>query len=178
MQGGRKRYTVALGGPIVAPSEVEFDYESERSVGMASFSSTAESSDDDEDHQNGADETLGKKSAFRAMTTAKLGDLASAAPANNSSGNHTRAQSTYSGFTNPLQSNKAVSAQSTHRFRSQSIDVRSDSTFGGDQANKFVDPLVLRRQEKTEKGRGKPLVGPGKKVPVGQLVAFFDSERR
>lgn len=178
MQGGRKRYTVALGGPIVAPSEVEFDYESERSVGMASFSSTAESSDDDEDHQNGADETLGKKSAFRAMTTVKLGDLASAAPANNSSGNHTRAQSTYSGFTNPLQSNQAVSAQSTHRFRSQSIDVRSDSTFGGDQANKFVDPLVLRRQEKTEKGRGKPLVGPGKKVPVGQLVAFFDSERR
>ncbi|KAG1765697.1 hypothetical protein EDD22DRAFT_774760, partial [Suillus occidentalis] len=180
MQGGRKRYTVALGGPIVAPSEVELDYESERSVGMASFSSTAESSDDDEDHQNAPDETLGKKSAFRVMTAAKFGsgDLANAAPANNSSGNHTRAQSTYSGFTNPLQSNQAVSAQSTHRFRSQSIDVRSDSTFGGDQANKFVDPLVLRRQEKTEKVRGKPLVGPGKKVPVGQLVAFFDSERR
>lgn len=180
MQGGRKRYTVALGGPIVAPSEVELDYESERSVGMASFSSTAESSDDDEDHQNAPDETLGKKSAFRVMTAARFGsgDLASAAPANNSSGNHTRAQSTYSGFTNPLQSNQAVSAQSTHRFRSQSIDVRSDSTFGGDQANKFVDPLVLRRQGKTEKGRGKPLVGPGKKVPVGQLVAFFDSERR
>lgn len=180
MQAGRKRYTVALGGPIVAPSEVELDYESERSVGMASFSSTAESSDDDEDYQNAPDETLGKKSAFRVMTAAKLGsnDLASAAPANNSPGNHTRAQSTYSGFPNPLQSNQAVSAQSTHRFRSQSIDVRSDSTFGGDQANKFVDPLVLRRQEKTERGKGKPLVGPGKKVPVGQLVAFFDSERR
>jgi hypothetical protein len=183
MQAGRKRYTVALGGPIVAPSEVELDYESERSVGMASFSSTAESSEDDDDYQNAPDETLGKKSAFRVMTTAKFGngDLASAAPANNSPGNHVRAQSTYNGFPNALQSNQAVSAQSTqstHRFRSQSIDFRSDSTFGGDQANKFVDPLVLRRQEKTEKGRGKPLVGPGKKVPVGQLVAFFDSERR
>lgn len=179
MQAGRKRYTVALGGPIVAPSEVELDYESERSgLGAASLSSAAESSDDDDDYQIATDETLGKKSAFRAMTTTKLGDLASAAPANNSPGNRARAQSTYGGLSNPLQSNQAVSAQSTHRFRSQSIDFRSDSTFGGDPANKFVDPLVLRRQEKTEKGKGKPLVGPGRKVPVGQLVAFFDSERR
>ncbi|KAG2340413.1 hypothetical protein BDR05DRAFT_915919 [Suillus weaverae] len=183
MQAGRKRYTVALGGPIVAPSEVELDYESERSgPGMASFSSTAESSDDDddEDYQNATDETLGKKSAFRVMTAAKLGsgDLANAAPANNSPSNRARAQSTIGGLPNSLQSNQAVSAQSMHRFRSQSIDFRSDSTFGGDQANKFVDPLVLRRQEKTEKGKEKPLVGPGRKVPVGQLVAFFDSERR
>ncbi|KAG1850960.1 hypothetical protein C8R48DRAFT_726657 [Suillus tomentosus] len=113
------------------------------------------------------------------MTAAKLGngDLASATPANNSPGNRTRAQSTYNGYPNLLQSNQAVSAQSKHRFRSQSIDFRSDSTFGGDQANKFVDPLVLRRG-KTERGKEKPLVGPGKKVPVGQLVAFFDSERR
>lgn len=183
LQGGRKRYTVALGGPIVAPPEAELDYGSERSssLGVASFSSTAESSDDDDDdYQNAMDETLGKKSASRVMTAAKLGsgDLASAAPANNSPGNRTRAQSTYSGFPNPLQSNQAVPVRSTHRFRSQSIDFRSDSTFGGDSANKFVDPLVLRRQEKTEKSKDKPLVGPGKKVPVGQLVAFFDSERR
>ncbi|KAG1818985.1 uncharacterized protein BJ212DRAFT_1298285 [Suillus subaureus] len=184
LQAGRKRYTVALGGPIVAPPEVELDYGSERSgLGTASFSSTAESSDDDaddEDYQNAIDETLGKKSAFRMMTATKLSssDLASVAPANNSPGNRARAQSTYGGLPNPLQSNQSVSAQSMHRYRSQSIDFRSDSTFGGDQANKFVDPLVLRRQEKTEKGKEKPLVGPGKKVPVGQLVAFFDSERR
>lgn len=180
MQAGRKRYTVALGGPIVAPPEAELDYGSERSgLGMASFSTAESSEDDDDDYQNAADETLGKKSAFRAMTAAKLGngDLASATPANNSPGNRTRAQSTYNGYPNPLQSNRAVSAQSKHRFRSQSIDFRSDSTFGGDQANKFVDPLVLRRG-KTERGKEKPLVGPGKKVPVGQLVAFFDSERR
>lgn len=179
LQGGRKRYTVALGGPIVAPPEVELDYGSERSsLGVASFSSTAESSDDDDDYQNVMDETLGKKSASRVMTAAKLGSGDLAAPANNSPGNRTRAQSTYSGLPNPLQSNQAVSVRSTHRFRSQSIDFRSDSTFGGDPTNKFVDPLVLRRQEKTEKSKDKPLVGPGKKVPVGQLVAFFDSERR
>ena len=48
---------------------------------------------------------------------------------------------------------------------------------GGD--GKFVDPLVLRRKE----ARGKsgvvvptPVV-PGKKVAVGQLVAFFDEKR-
>lgn len=179
MQAGRKRYTVALGGPIVAPPEIDAEYESERSVlGTASFSSALDSSDDD-DYGNIADETLGKKAAFRAITAAKLssGDLASAAPANNSPGNRARAQSTYGGFPDALQSNQAVSAQSTHRFRSQSIDFRSDSTFGSDQANKFVDPLVLRRQGRTERGKEKPLVGPGKKVPVGQLVAFFDSER-
>ncbi|KAG2051879.1 hypothetical protein BDR06DRAFT_973445 [Suillus hirtellus] len=177
---GRKRYTVALGGPIVAPPEAELDYGSERSgLGTTSFSTAESSEDDDDDYQNAADETLGKKSAFRAMTAVKLGngDLASATLANTSPGNRTRAQSTYNGYPNPLQSDQAVSAQSKHRFRSQSIDFRSDSTFGGDQANKFVDPLVLRRG-KTERGKEKPLVGPGKKVPVGQLVAFFDSERR
>ncbi|KAG2120326.1 hypothetical protein BD769DRAFT_1341629, partial [Suillus cothurnatus] len=73
LQGSRKRYTVALGGPIVAPPEVELDYGSERSsLGMTSFSTAESSGDDDEDYQNITDETLGKKSAFRAMTAAKL----------------------------------------------------------------------------------------------------------
>ncbi|OAX37895.1 hypothetical protein K503DRAFT_719084 [Rhizopogon vinicolor AM-OR11-026] len=188
MQGGRKRYTVALGGPIVAPSEVESEYERERSgLATAFFSSTGDSSDDyddyDDDDESVADanETLGKKAASRAAAAAaKLGGggSASAALTHDSPGGRVRAQSTYGGFANALQSNQALSAQSKHRFRSQSIDVRSDSTFGGEQTGKFVDPLVLRRQGKSEKGKGKPLVGPGKKVPVGQLVAFFDSERK
>ncbi|KAG1740536.1 uncharacterized protein EDB91DRAFT_1028366, partial [Suillus paluster] len=71
MQAGRKRYTVALGGPIVAPVEYDYDCESERSgLGTTSFSSPMES--DDEDDENAADETLGKKAAFRAITAAKL----------------------------------------------------------------------------------------------------------
>jgi hypothetical protein len=181
MQGGRKRYTVALGGPIVAPSEVEYERETS-GLGTAFFSTTGESSDDyDDDDENDsvADDTLGKKAASRAATAAKLGSggLAGAAPINDSPG-RARSQSTYGRFANPLQSNRAFSVQSKHHFRSQSIDVRPDSTFGGEQTGKFVDPLVLRRQGKPERGKEKPLVGPGKKVPVGQLVAFFDSERK
>jgi hypothetical protein len=45
---------------------------------------------------------------------------------------------------------------------------------------KFVDPLVLRKQEKEgQGGKGKFATGGGvKKVPVGQLVAFFDGDRK
>lgn len=175
---GRKRYTVALGGPIVAPSEVEAEHERERSgLSTAFFSSTGESSDDYDDEDDiTADETLGKKAASRVAAAAKLGkDSASAVPGNDSPGGRVRSQSTYDGIANSLPVNRALS---THRFRSQSIDVRSDSTFGSEQTAKFVDPLVLRRQGRSERDREKPLVGPGKKVPVGQLVAFFDSERK
>jgi len=49
-------------------------------------------------------------------------------------------------------------------------------TAGG---TKFVDPLVLRRQSKDSL---KPIAMPkpvmGKKVPVGQLVAFFDGDKK
>ncbi|KAI6038634.1 hypothetical protein EDC04DRAFT_2505189, partial [Pisolithus marmoratus] len=50
MPVGRKRYTVALGGPIVAPPEVEAEYERDKertSAGFSSLSSTTESSEDD-----------------------------------------------------------------------------------------------------------------------------------
>ncbi|KAI6124105.1 hypothetical protein EV401DRAFT_1943964 [Pisolithus croceorrhizus] len=162
MPAGRKRYTVALGGPIVAPPEVEAEYERERekvTVGLSSLSSTTESSEDDDEDMM---ETIGKKAASRALAAARL-----------TSG---KAQSTYGG---PVtQSNQGAGK---HRWRSQSTDFRSDSTLGSDSqvTQKFVDPLILRRQSKPEKTKGtKPLVGPGKKVPIGELVAFFDSERK
>ncbi|KAF8452732.1 hypothetical protein L210DRAFT_3639210 [Boletus edulis BED1] len=178
LSGARKRYTVALGGPIVAPPEVEVEYERERAkalMGTAYFSAPTESSEDDDDDEHCA-ETVGKKAASRAAAAAKLvgvgvedwhaGQSASTSP-------RARAQSTYSGSSS-LQSNQA--ALSKHRLRSQSTDFRTDNSSSGDhQPSRFVDPLVLRRQPKSEKN--KPLVGPGKKVPVGQLVAFFDSER-
>ncbi|KIJ64732.1 hypothetical protein HYDPIDRAFT_111321 [Hydnomerulius pinastri MD-312] len=180
MHAGRKRYTVALGGPIVAPPEVEAEYERERekaAVGTAYFTSTTDSSDDDDDL--GA-ETVGKKAASRAAAAAKLaGGGSDDSGSGQTSSPRARAQSTYGGFTGAitLQSNQALSK---HRIRSQSTDLRTDTTFGGNpQSNKFVDPLLLRRQSKSEKGKdSKPLVGPGKKVPVGQLVAFFDSDKR
>jgi hypothetical protein len=171
LSGGRKRYTVALGGPIVAPPEVEAEYERERAkamMGTAYFSTAAESSDDDDD------ETVGKKGAARAAAAAKLvgaEDWYGGQPASTTSSPRARAQSTYSASS--LQSNQA--ALSKHRLRAQSTDFRTDTPASGDPPGRFVDPLILRRQTRTKDS--KPLVGPGKKVPVGQLVAFFDSER-
>jgi hypothetical protein len=47
-------------------------------------------------------------------------------------------------------------------------------------SGRFVDPLMLRKQEKEkEKGKDKGATPrPKGKVPVGQLVAFFDGEKR
>ncbi|KAG8216228.1 hypothetical protein J3R82DRAFT_8269 [Butyriboletus roseoflavus] len=177
LSGGRKRYTVALGGPIVAPPEVEAEYERERTkalMGTAYFSAATESSEDDDDEFGGS-ETVGKKGAAKLAGT---GDRHSGRAASTAPSPRARAQSTYG--VPSLQSNQAAMSKQ-HRLRSQSTDLRTESIATGDhhpQPNRFVDPLVLRRQSKTEKSKDtKPLVGPGKKVPVGQLVAFFDSER-
>ncbi|KAF8558556.1 hypothetical protein OG21DRAFT_1432801 [Imleria badia] len=183
LSGGRKRYTVALGGPIVAPPEVEAEYERERTktlMGTAYFSTATESSEDDDDEHGG--ETVGKKGAARAAKLAGTDDWYSGSVqgASTTSSPRARAQSTYAASS--LQSNQA--ALSKHRLRSQSTDFRTDNVTTASASvdppmpNRFVDPLVLRRQSKSDKHRdNKPLVGPGKKVPVGQLVAFFDSER-
>lgn len=179
MPAGRKRYTVALGGPIVAPpeAEAEFEREKERAVmGTTFLSSTTESSEDDDEDMM---ETVGKKAASRALATVRLTSGSETNLFESSSPrSRARAQSTYGAPTSMMQSNQA---EGKLRFRSQSTDFCSDSAFGSDPQGtpKFVDPLILRRQSKPEKGKGnKPLVGPGKKVPVGQLVAFFDSERK
>ncbi|KAF9224995.1 hypothetical protein BS17DRAFT_752068 [Gyrodon lividus] len=174
LSGGRKRYTVALGGPIVAPLDTEYE-PTTATMGAADLSSTIESSDDDDDFDT---ETVGKKAASRAAAAAKLVGGEGAGFGQTNPSPRARAQSTYGGFAGApsMQSNQALSK---HRFRSQSTDFRSDNTFSGDhQPSKFVDPLVLRRQSKSGRAKdNQPLVGPGKKVPVGQLVAFFDAER-
>jgi hypothetical protein len=69
---------------------------------------------------------------------------------------------------------------------STTSSVSSTNSFSGVGAagGKFVDPLVLRRQEKEkakeERGKKEPRAGGrgGKgKVPIGQLVAFFDEKK-
>jgi hypothetical protein len=42
--------------------------------------------------------------------------------------------------------------------------------------SRFVDPLVSRRQDKEPSKLAMPR--PVGKVPIGQLVAFFDGEKR
>lgn len=168
MPAGRKRYTVALGGPIVAPPEIEAQYARERERQPA----TAESSgNDDDDDDSDVVETVGRKAASRVMATVRLTGESGTNPTHAASpARRTRAQSTCGGTPHSLQANSA------HRLRSQSTDFRSDSVFASDpHPPKFVDPLTLRRQEKSKETR--PSTGPGKKVPFGELVAFFNSER-
>ena len=73
------------------------------------------------------------------------------------------------------------------RWRSQSTD-RGDGSgatgksggggeSGGGRASRFIDPLVMRKQEK-EMTTKLPMPKPIGKVPVGQLVAFFDGEKK
>jgi len=50
---------------------------------------------------------------------------------------------------------------------------------GGGGGTKFVDPLLLRRQQQSQEGLQvkMPMPKPVGKVPIGQLVAFFDGEK-
>jgi hypothetical protein len=55
----------------------------------------------------------------------------------------------------------------------------SSSLVSGTGGTKFVDPLVLRRQSK-DSLMSKPIAMPKPvgKVPIGQLVAFFDGDKK
>jgi len=107
-----------------------------------------------------------------------------------------RTQSAYispspSTLSNGLGYSSPSPAASLDRLRSRSTDrfglgISSSGnrnsvheTGGVFSGGKFVDPLVLRKQEKDGlSGKGKVASGDGKKVPVGQLVAFFDGEKK
>ncbi|KAJ7180201.1 hypothetical protein C8R43DRAFT_392484 [Mycena crocata] len=154
----RKRYTVALGG------SVESDSESGPELGTAMFSSS-----DGED--NGGD-TIGKSSTAR-LSRGKVGKDAFSTPPASLKEPRMRAQSAY-GMSSIIQASPTTTAALSgsrpsplSHGRSRSID-----RFG---TGNFVDPLVLRKQS-GGKEAGKT-VGNGK-VPVGQLVAFFDGDRK
>ncbi|KAF5372490.1 hypothetical protein D9758_005175 [Tetrapyrgos nigripes] len=62
------------------------------------------------------------------------------------------------------------------RSRTQSSQSLTDDG-GGPKTGKFVDPLILRKQE--QEARPKiAMPKPVGKVPIGQLVAFFDGDRK
>jgi hypothetical protein len=63
----------------------------------------------------------------------------------------------------------------TPRLRTHSTDRFG---VGGDGGSKFVDPLVLRRQDQDREARVVVMPKPVGKVPIGQLVAFFDGDKR
>ncbi|KAI0827471.1 hypothetical protein BC628DRAFT_1369821 [Trametes gibbosa] len=154
----------------------------------ASMSSPLDDGDDSDDMSAGAgEETIGKTAGRQLAPPA---DNTSPSPSpNGKSGRRMRPQSMYV----PIAS-QAISAPSPItplRVRSRSTDRfglgLSDGATGAPippvtpTSGRFVDPLVVRRQTQEALLKGAPippaaLVGK-RKVPVGQLVAFFDQEK-
>jgi hypothetical protein len=208
----RKRYTVALGSPIVSPDELSSNAaEPPRRVGtpksfakpqssidntfFSSNSSSRRDIDVDEDIDLGGDETIGKSTAARLLTS-EMGDYKTANPSSPPPNRRLRAQSAY-GFSNIPGSNTMASgggdgisgkmpsvaplklklrSKSSERFNPGGGGTGDGmvSALGG--GTKFVDPLVLRKQSR-ESVKSIAMPKPVGKVPIGQLVAFFDGDK-
>ncbi|KAI0356967.1 hypothetical protein OH77DRAFT_1423231 [Trametes cingulata] len=220
----RKRYTAALGEPIMKSRERDRSPQDDgsrpttphsrsqsRELGTAFFSTSpasmsspledalgTQSAEDSDDTSGGAgEETIGKTAGRQISSLAPPPDTTSPSSSPNGSGKtpgrRVRPQSMYA----PISSQAiAISAPSpitplNVRVRSRSTDRFglgiSDGATGAPippltpSSGKFVDPLVVRRQTKEALLKDGPpppaaLVGK-KKVPVGDLVAFFDQEK-
>lgn len=172
----RKRYTVALGEPVVSRSDAERPSTPAQQTGTAYFSSavvdTPTSTDEEEEEEDDHgfhDETIGKSARFSLNSKLKGGSPSPSNP-------RLRAQSTYG-----LSSIAAASPNTPlhSRMRSRSTDMRFGLGISMDGSAKFVDPLVIRKQEKEATSKVvPPKVTAGKKVPVRELAAFFDGEKR
>lgn len=202
----RKRYTVALGKPITGlASRDDGDEDPRRSRYSSSMVSTpdnltdSEASDaDDGDSEarrigHTREDTIGKSEHRRSNPSTPLNDSLRRSNAGSSSPRYAnvtpraRAQSSYG----PITGSSALIAPSPSpsvsplkpRVRSQSTDriglgisISANSSQSG-----FVDPLVIRKQEKDAAVAPKTPKTPGfgrGKVPFGQLVAFFDGDKK
>ncbi|TDL27946.1 hypothetical protein BD410DRAFT_818478 [Rickenella mellea] len=233
----RKRYTVALGGPIVPPPS---DSEENTYRGKISASPVEGDSDEDGDgEESGSDggegrrryghareETIGKsaarmgagvgKEAARSETSLRLRGSTSFTNNNNNNtnsnsnsnsnkfnayantnnisadarpsppGSRIRAQSAYgapSGYVPPPSpSPTSTTTPLRPRIRTRSTDrFRPGSASGDFSSNsaKFVDPLVIRKQEKDKvpEPRTPKATNGRNKVPIGDLVKFFDGDK-
>lgn len=122
------------------------------------------------------DETIGK-SAGRIKSAAFAGGTGDYKPSSPSpsSNRRSRAQSAYG--LSGVQAQQATVAPLKLKMRSRSTEKLGDGAGNvGVGTGKFVDPLVLRRQESRESTK-LAMPKPVGKVPIGQLVAFFDGEK-
>jgi hypothetical protein len=166
----RKRYTVALGGPIVPPSTEEAKAPTKKSNAALATDPTNGESTGNDFH----DETIGKSASKRfngghvpsPPSSSSPSDSQLLTPSNPNRRNRT--QSAY-GFSSIASASPNTLAQAGLR------SPKSTDKFGLE--GKFVDPLVLRKQERKETGTGAGIGKVPGKVPVGQLVAFFDGEK-
>lgn len=188
----RKRYTVALGGSIMNQDKPRQQ--------SSPYSSSPVGEDDNESEDDFNDETIGKLAVRLVRPNSPPPPSTSPQPKTQNrvppENRRLRTQSAYisptpSALSNALASPSPSPSTSHSRLRSRSTDRiglgintakpsaewEAGGVFSG---GKFVDPLVLRKQEKDgQGGKGKFATGGGvKKVPVGQLVAFFDGDRK
>ncbi|RPD61764.1 hypothetical protein L226DRAFT_506723 [Lentinus tigrinus ALCF2SS1-7] len=173
-----------------------------RELGTAFFSSSPVSTspaldDQSADESDGMnEETIGKTSgrhisASLAPPSAPTSPSSSPNGESKTGGRRVRPQSMYAPMTSQAISAPSPITPLNVRLRSRSTDRfglgLSDSGTGAPippitpTSGKFVDPLVIRRQTKEAQTSGGPpppkaLVGK-QKVPVGDLVAFFDQEK-
>lgn len=208
----RKRYTVALGGPIMSASDRGRDRDVERaatprsrsssrdfsavplSTSPISFSTSLDTTD--ESDTGGNDETIGKTAARRSgLTIPKFrgqeSDRASQPSPSPAPASQRRARPV-SMYSTPASSMQNLAAPAPVRPLNTRLRSRSRSTdkFGSDTSlsvpptptsGRFVDPLLVRKQTKEAEASGAPpppKVMPGRpKVPIGQLVAYFNQEK-
>ncbi|KAJ8508119.1 hypothetical protein ONZ45_g9577 [Pleurotus djamor] len=191
----RKRYTVALGEPITRASALLSESDNDANEG----GSEAESEDD-----TFADETIGKKasarmaSSFSKEASSSTTSLNSLPPESGLSGGQPRTRPPRN---QDFSSNAASRSEQGHKPRAQSIyglssvyqtappkpvaplnpgrlrSARSTDRFSANGDGKFVDPLLKRRQEREKTKTPLAMPKPIGKVPIGDLVAFFDGER-
>ncbi|KAH9928013.1 uncharacterized protein BXZ73DRAFT_48535 [Epithele typhae] len=167
--------------PVSAHSALQSDYEPEPDA------------DDDESEDDVGEETIGRSVGRQVSSHSHRmsvsGALALPAPSASSPPasppqptRRQRPQSMYA----PMASQALVAPTSTItplnvRLRSRSTDRLGEQAGAAPPATpssgKFVDPLLVRRQQTRQGTVVAPKAVPGKKVPVGQLVAFFDQDK-
>ena len=170
----RKRYTVALGGPIVDPDRHR---NSPSPIEQPQFGAGLYSSATDDESDDFQEETVGKSSGRKA----NLPSLGRAPAPKDFDKEPTRLgrprpQSTYGAPTAPLM--PRVRSRST---AGMSLEMNGDLNESNTSLNKFVDPLLVRKKEKEKETQQKAaLVKPmavragGGKKAVRDLAAFFD----
>jgi hypothetical protein len=178
----RKRYTVALGGPITDPDRRRNSpspIEQPNSGAPLYLPATDDESDDFQD------ETVGKSSGRR-VNMSSLDDGGSTKPVfKDSSKDPSRAgrprpQSTYGQPTAPLM--PRVRSRST---AGTSLGMDGDLNGSNTSLNRFVDPLLVRKQEKEKEAQQRaafttPMAvrAGGRKKAVKDLAVFFDGGGR
>ena len=200
----RKRYTVALGSPVVSPDELSSNAaDPPRRAGTPKSFTRPQSStffssstrDGDENIDLGGDERIGKSTSARVMTSEK-GDYKMANPSSPPPNRRLRTQSAY-GFSNIAGSNTMGApgggdgntngmpsvAPLKFKLRSKSTERLNSGGGTGDGmvsalggGTKFIDPLILRKKSR-ESVKAIAMPKPVGKVPIGQLVAFFDGDK-